>query len=127
VLLLAGLGIGWVLGKAVLGPSRISNQAQPATSDASVIEDKADESIAETAVISDLEAKAGDVQRSQYKSPDHNAVESRSGRARNSGNARRTIASSKAHTGPGIGVVSKPIKMVFRPLKRVNPFKLRLW
>src|ERR1044072_2274475 len=50
MLLLAGLGIGWVLGKAVFGPSR-TNQPQPLISTANVIEDKNNKSIADTAAI----------------------------------------------------------------------------
>jgi hypothetical protein len=40
---------------------------------------------------------------------------------------RRGLASANDRKGPGIGIVTRPIKAVFRPLKKANPFKLRIW
>ena len=126
VLLLAGLGAGWILGKAVMGPSQIG-PPQTGISAESVIEDKSYKSVAETAAVPDLESKAEDVPALQSESQGQSAQDDRVGRARNSGSARRSLATSKARGGPGIGIVTKPIKVVFRPLKKINPFKLRLW
>jgi hypothetical protein len=126
MLLLAGLCVGWALGKAVFGPSRI-NQPQQAISTASVSENVSDKKLDEAAATPGLEANTGDVQELTSESQDQNASDDRSRRARNSGNARRALVTAKARTGPGIGVVTKPIKVVFRPLKKVNPLRLRLW
>jgi hypothetical protein len=145
VMSIIGLGAGWMLGKTVIGPSRI-NQPQPAVSVQSAIKDKSavdttenandDKSVAKSAGAADLEARADDAPGSQSVSQDANAWQvadlqddqRRPGRrSAYSGVSQRPLSSANARRGPGMGVVTRPIKAVFKPLKRVNPLRLRLW
>lgn len=137
VLSLVALSAGWMLGKIVIGPSRI-NQSPPAVSAQSAVGDKR---VANSAQVSGLEAGPADVHETESASQDRDAQQSvavqqrdvqdnqgrRSHRAAYSSYSRRASGSAKPRGGPGIGVVAKPIKVVFRPLKKVNPFKLRIW
>jgi hypothetical protein len=145
VLSLIGLGAGWILGKRVMGPSRI-NQSQPAVSVQSAIEDKSavgrDENANDldgddkSAGVTGLEARAEDAQGAQSVSQGQNASQvaddqydqrRSSRRSAYYGPSQRRLVSATARRGPGVGIVTKPIKAVFRPLKRVNPLRLRLW
>jgi hypothetical protein len=126
LLLIIGLGAGWILGKAVMGPSQI-DQPESVISAEGTTEDRSANSIAETAPVLGTEAKPGDAREPRYESQVPNARDERYSRARNSVYPRRAAAASKARGGPGIGIVTRPLKGALRPLKRVNPFKLRLW
>jgi hypothetical protein len=145
---LVALSAGWMLGKVMMGPSRVAH-SQPAVSVHSANEDK---SVADArsndsdsngndkngakAAASDLEAKAADAQESESASQDQNALQgagvkdekgNRGRKAAYSNPSRREFVSTNVRRGPGIGVVTRPIKAVFKPLKRANPLRLRIW
>lgn len=132
VLSLIALSAGWMLGKTVMGPSQIDTP-QPVVSMKSAVE-SGDED--KSASKSDLEAKALDAQEPQSASQgqdsgrdesaqDDNARPNR--KASYSNSPRRQVVSANARRGPGIGIVTRPIKAVFKPLKKANPLRLRIW
>jgi hypothetical protein len=147
VLSLIALSVGWMLGKTVMGPSQV-DQSQPSVSVHSAVEDKGaesayagdsngnDKNMARIAAASALEAKAVDAEESQSSWQDGDAqqggaVEDEKLRPNRKGSypnsSRREFVSANARKGPGIGIVTRPIKAVFKPLKKANPFKLRIW
>jgi hypothetical protein len=129
VMTLIALSVGWILGKAVMGPSQLDTPQPVVSMNSEVPSDDEDKSASK----SDLEAKAVDAQNQQPGSQDQDvwqdgAAQNEIARPnRKASYSRRQLASANARKGPGFGIVTKPIKAVFRPLKRANPFRLRIW
>lgn len=126
VLLLSGLGAGWVLGKVVMGPSE-ANQPQSHVSAQGAAEDNEANGAPEIVAASDYATKASAAQEPQLESQDQNTRDTFNGSARNSRQARRAFVAPKARVGPGVGIITRPVKIMVKPLKRINPFRLRLW
>ncbi|MFP5260930.1 MAG: hypothetical protein ACLGJB_03370 [Blastocatellia bacterium] len=132
ILSLVALGAGWMLGETVMGPSP-ADHSQPAISVPSASEAK---SATKTAAATELEAKAAEAQEPESISQDADGREGievkdekrrPTRKAAYSSPSRREFASPNARRGPGIGAVTGPIKAVFKPLKRANPLRLRIW
>jgi hypothetical protein len=149
ILSLIALSAGWMLGETVMGPSP-ADHSRPAVSVQGASEAKAgvaalayaidpngnDKNGAKTATDPDLAAKADNAREPQSLSQDRNGSNGadvkdekrRPGRkAAYSTTSRPESVSANARKGPGISAVTGPIKAVFRPLKRANPLRLRIW